>query len=294
MIKSPLITVIIGTYNPKNYLIDALNSIFSQSYKNIEVVLYNDGSNQNESNKNLRLALDRYPQIKYIHSDENKGLSHALNECIYSSKGEYILRMDDDDYSLPNRIQLQYEFLKSNKDCDYVGSSAYMFDEKIYGFINVPESPSIEDVLQSRAFIHPSIMIKRKTLIDIGNYSSNPNVLRIEDMDLWFRLMTAGKKGRNINVPLLLYRENLNSISKRTIKFRIREFKFKISKSIEMNLGFVFITRLIFKFVLSIFIPQRLYKVIRRHNYLLKHSNQLYSTNDLNLQIQLIVNKVIQ
>lgn len=285
---NPLISVIIGTYNPKSYILYALESIFSQSYKNIEVLLYNDGTSQYESFEHIRNALERYPHIKYIHSNENKGLSYALNECIDSSNGDYIVRMDDDDYSLPNRIQLQYEFLISNQDYDYVGSSAYLFDDEIYGFISLPDTPSMKDILQSRAFVHPSIMIKKKTLIDIGKYSIDTNVLRLEDMDLWVRLINGGKKGKNIRVPLLLYRENLNSISKRTIKFRFREYVYKISKSIEMKLGLSFLIYLTIKSFFLVLIPQQLYRFIRRRNYRLKPEYHFQFIDEITKNIRYI------
>ena len=288
---NPLVSIIIGTYNPKRFLLDALDSIFLQSYENMEVILYNDGSNQIESIEYIRLVLNRYPQIRYIHSDDNKGLSYALNACTDLAKGDYIVRMDDDDYSLPNRIQLQYEFLISNQDCDFVGSSAYLFDDVIYGLINMPETPSLKDILQSRAYVHPSIMIKKKVLVDIGKYSTGTNVLRIEDMDLWVRLFAEGKKGKNIITPLLLYRENLSSLSKRTAKFRLREYLYKVSKSIKMRLGVFFITFLTLKSLILILIPQRIYKGIRGRLYRVKSDDYLFSINHLELQIQYIVEK---
>lgn len=288
---SPLVSVIVSTYNPKTFLSEAIESILNQTYSNIEILLYNDGTNLEDSIRVITAIIEKYPQIIYIDSSTNNGLSYALNKCIDSAKGEYVLRMDDDDYSLPNRIQVQYDFLKSNLDCDYVGSSAYLFDDKVYGLINVPESPLMEDILQSRAFVHPSIMIRKKTLNDIGKYSVSSSVLRLEDMDLWVRLFKAGKKGKNIPTPLLLYRENLNSLSKRTIKFRIREYKYKITKSIEENLGFFFIIFMMFKSFFLILIPQRFYRLIRERNYRLKYADHLYSINDLALQIQYIIDK---
>lgn len=284
----PLVSVIIGTYNPSYHLLFAIESIFNQTYKNIEVILCNDGTNLLTSKQLIKDTLTKYPHIIYIESIENKGLSQALNLCINESKGHYIARMDDDDYSLLNRIETQVNFLENNPNITYVGSNAYIFDDYIYGCISVPESPSIYDVLNSKAFIHPSTMFRKKTLVEVNSYAISPDVLRIEDMDLWFRLIAKGEKGANLDTPLILYRENKASISKRTLKFRIREVRYKLLIAISLRLSLKYFIKILLKFIAHIISPIWVYKTFRSLKYRINAHHKLYSLKDFSSQLEFL------
>jgi glycosyltransferase EpsE len=289
MTKSkPLVSIIIGTYNPSHYILLAIESIFNQTYKNIEVIICNDGTNLDTSKQLIKEILNKYPQIKFIESTENKGLSYALNSCISIASGDYIARMDDDDYSLFNRIETQVNFLENNPKISFVGSNAYIFDEYIYGRITVPKSPSIYDVLDSKAFIHPSIMFRKKTIVEVNSYAVSPDVIRLEDMDLWFRLISNGEKGINLETPLILYRENRASISKRTLKFRIREVRYKLLIAISLRMSLMYFIKILLKFIAHIISPIWLYKTLRSLKYQINVNHKLYYFKDFSSQLEFL------
>ncbi len=103
MIKTnSLVTVIIPSYNHEKYVTKAIKSVFSQTYKNIELIVIDDGSKDHSAKKILELK-KRYP-FKFI-ARKNKGLASTLNEAINLAKGVYITVLASDDYYLPQRIE---------------------------------------------------------------------------------------------------------------------------------------------------------------------------------------------
>ena len=120
----PLVTAIIPTYNRKEYLENAIQSVENQSYSNIEILVIDDGSHSNYAQS----VCDKFSNCYYLYK-ENGGLSSARNYGINLAKGEYIAFLDDDDYWLETKIEKQVEILLKNKDIDCVHSSAAVIDE---------------------------------------------------------------------------------------------------------------------------------------------------------------------
>ena len=108
---NPLVSIIIPVYNGANYLSDAINSALNQTYKKIEIIVVNDGSNDYDATE--KIALSFSDQIKYI-KKENGGVSTALNVGIQAMKGEYFSWLSHDDMYTQNKIESQIDFLKIN------------------------------------------------------------------------------------------------------------------------------------------------------------------------------------
>jgi glycosyltransferase EpsE len=260
----PLVSVVMGTYNPTRIIYDAVHSILNQSFKEFEFIIYNDGSNDINSKEILKdiSLLDK--RIVLINSEINRGLAHALNECIKISKSNFLIRMDDDDISDLKRIEILFSQAQFNPTVSIIGTAANYFDEKgQWGKISPPFSPTINDILNSRSFVHASTLIRKDHLEEVNFYSEGEIVNRLEDFDLWMKLYLQGRFG--INIPSFLYhiREDEFAYKKRTLPFRIRELKIRIyyiSKS-----GFsIFRLLIIFKSILLIFMPIGVYKKIRK------------------------------
>lgn len=113
MNKKPLISVIIPVYNVQDYLERCLNSVINQTYKNIEIILVNDGSKDN-SQSICENYLKKYKNIRII-NQENKGLSAARNIGVECSMGEYIVFIDSDDYVDTNYVEYLYKLLVDNE-----------------------------------------------------------------------------------------------------------------------------------------------------------------------------------
>ena len=220
-----VISVIMGVYNPKDSLRfeNAVRSILNQSFKDLELIIYDDGSSKPARDLIKRTAaLDR--RITLIGSKANRGLAHALNECIKAAGGEYIARMDDDDVSLCNRLEGQLELLRQNPDYSWVGSSALLADGGgVWGVRRVKATPLNKDYLFNSPYIHPSVVFRKKALLSCGGYSEKARHNGAEDYELFMRMQSKGYKGFNITSPLIIYFEDISSYKKRTFKRRIFE-----------------------------------------------------------------------
>ena len=104
-----MVSIIIPAYNAENTIIESLNSVFAQTYKNFEVIVVNDGSTDNTSN-----LLENYSHQIKILSTENKGVSHARNLGFMHSKGNYIQYLDADDLLVPEKLFIQLMALQEN------------------------------------------------------------------------------------------------------------------------------------------------------------------------------------
>lgn len=133
--EAPLISVIIPVYNAEKYLKKCLDTVLSQTYTNIEVILVNDGSSDGSG-----AIIDSYAckdeRIRVIHLPENKGVSHARNRGIDILKGEYTIFVDADDYVEPDFLEKLYGNLKENQadisicGIDFVGFKKYTTQRK--------------------------------------------------------------------------------------------------------------------------------------------------------------------
>jgi glycosyltransferase involved in cell wall biosynthesis len=169
------------------------------------------------------------------------GIAHALNSGIHAAETKYIARLDSDDEMLPERIQMQLNYLESNSDCVLVGSQlTYITEEgEVVGLSKYPESS--EQILKFLTFgnpiAHPSVMYRRDEILKAGLY--NPRMEGAEDLDMWIRLSIFGKF-KNLPIPLTRYRQHVGQISreKKTIRSEIA-IRFRIvlksSNSLRVN-----------------------------------------------------------
>ena len=127
----PLVSVIMHVYNSSEYLIESIESILNQTFRNFELIIINDGSTD-ESEKIIKSYADK--RIVFF-IQENKGLASTLNRGINQARGNWIARMDADNISYPNRLEEQLKFLINNKACVAVGSNADYVDRMVHIFI---------------------------------------------------------------------------------------------------------------------------------------------------------------
>lgn len=211
MMTSPAISVIMPVYNAELFLADAIESILNQTFSDFELIIVNDGSLDSSLNI-LKHYASIDARIKLI-DRENKGLITTLNEALELAQGDYIARMDADDISLPTRFEKQVSYLSDNPDCIAVGVLANLIDfdgDLICSYNDLLSHEEIDGAhikCLGGAIVHPSAMIRRKSMID-GYSMLYPHA---EDLDLWLRLAEVGFLA-NIPERLFLYRQHVNSI----------------------------------------------------------------------------------
>ena len=203
------LTVLLPAYNAGLYLREAIDSILAQTYTDFEFLIINDGSKDD-----TKEIIDSYndPRINATHQ-ENKGLITTLNEGIVAASGDIIARMDADDVCLPNRLQLQMDYLDKHPDYVLVGSEAEIMDKDgNYLMPLIPIGHSHEEIVDKIdtkvPFIHPCVTFRKDAIIQAGLYPKN--ALDFEDHLLWKKLLSVGKVC-NLPVNLLKVRFNPES-----------------------------------------------------------------------------------
>lgn len=218
----PLVSVVIPVYNAESFIAESIESMLSQTYKHIEVIIIDDNSTDN-SWKIITSYQKRYPSlIRAVHltHNMNKGGDTCANIGIQMAKGSLIARMDADDISHPTRIEKQVEFLRRNKNVFMVGASAYVIDKngKTIGEKIMPEKNDqiYGQYMVFHPMIHPSVVFKKNVIkrknFYLSKYSAN------NDYYTFFNLISQGYVFANLPEKLLKYRIYGNNNSLKTIK----------------------------------------------------------------------------
>ena len=209
--SGPLVSVVMPVFNGEKYLQEAIESILIQSFKDFEFIIVNDGSTDNSLNIIKSFDDDRIVII----NQKNMGLPTALNNGIEKSISQYIARMDADDISLPNRLDLQYQYLEKNRDVVAVGGHVEIIDED-GEYIYTAKQPNtweeIKNTFPQTPFFHSCVMFRKKQFIQVGGYF---NVPIAEDNILFINLAKIGKL-INLDSKLIKYRISPQAFSRKS------------------------------------------------------------------------------
>lgn len=208
------VSVIVPTYNRAKYVGRTIRSLLDQDWTkdNYEIVLINDGSKDQTS-----MVLDVFSDsIKVINLPQNMGLPHALNAGIKQARGEFVVRVDDDDYLHEDFLKTLCNFLEMNKDFDAVCCDYLVIDEK---------EQVVERKDAEKDPIACGIMFRKDQLIDIGLYDEN--FLFREEEDLRKRYI---KKYKIKRIELPLYRYMMHSENMTLHKEKMDFFKNVLEK----------------------------------------------------------------
>lgn len=199
---SPVISVILPVYNGGKHLSEAIESILSQTFKEFELIVIDDGS----TDQTLSILHDY--QIKdtriSVISRENKGLIETLNEGVDFARGEWIARMDADDIALPHRFERQLEWLKETH-ADICSSWVQRFgswDKRVVRLRQTDAAIKME-MLFCSPFVHPAVIMRTNLARQLRYDKAWKHA---EDYDLWERAAETGCKMTNVPEVLLLYR----------------------------------------------------------------------------------------
>lgn len=233
--KLPLVSVLMTVYNARPFLRESVSSILSQTYKNLELIVVDDGSDDG-STEIIKSFSKRSRRVKTVFLKKNVGPSHASNAGLKITKGMYIARMDADDISYPDRIERQVRFLEKHSDVVLLGGQCRLID-KNGEVVGVKRFPAEHDDIYRSLFKinpiqHPSCMINCN-LFDKKKLSYKNHFLLAHDLELVFDLARYGKLA-NLGSEILFYRQYPSSLSlkdpKETFKatLRIRKKAVKI------------------------------------------------------------------
>lgn len=221
----------------KEYLILALDSMINQTYPPDEIVLVEDGELTPELYKVLDDYNNKYPGLfKFVINEKNLGLGLSLNRGLAVCKNELVARMDTDDFSLPQRCELQIKAFEENPSLDIIGCSVKEFKNDINNIIGertVPfENRDIYKFAKYRdPFNHPTVMFRKSKVIESGGYLP---YRKNQDTDLWIRMLQHNAVCKNLTEDLFRFRFDDGTYKKRKSWVNTKiliEIRFKAFKS---------------------------------------------------------------
>lgn len=251
---TPLVSVIIPSYNVQEYIKKSVLSVLSQTFQDFEILIVNDGSTDNTLGVIEKNFSDT--RIKVI-SQENQGLAGARNSGIKNAQGKFVALLDADDEWLPQKLETQIKQIKNNPQISVFSTNAYNVDgnkivgtrynsKKIFDDKSV-FSGVVKNYFKNKcrySFHMPSSMLVRKSLFDKhGLYDSN--LKQGEDSDIIIRWALSGEHFYFEGKPLVKYQiSNMNSLTKNLLQWSEYNFIYWINSEkkydIPKNLKYVF------------------------------------------------------
>lgn len=190
-----LVSIILPTYNRAGYIRRAIESVLSQTYKNFELIIINDNSTDKTENI-ISHYQNKDSRIKIIANTTNIGFVKSLNKGIKKSKGQYIARIDDDDFWCDEgKLEKQIGFLEEHQNYVLVGGGIIKIDENGKEFVRHLLPKEDEDIrkliLLDDCFAHSAVVFKKKTWEKVNGY--NEKLTISQDWDLWMKFGKLGK-----------------------------------------------------------------------------------------------------
>lgn len=248
-----------------SYLVQSLDSLFSQTLLPDEVVLMKDGPLTLELDNVVAGYAARFPVLKVVALPQNQGLGKALNEGLKYCSYDLVARMDTDDVAKPDRFQKQVEIFEKHPEIDVCSAWIDEFEgnmDKIISTRKLPESH--EDIavyaVGRNPVNHPVVMFKKSAVLAAGGYQHFP---LFEDYFLWARMLKHGAKFYNIQESLLYFRTSPDMFKRRGgWKYACDEVRFqKVMHQLGMISCWRFVLNVMIRFPVRV-MPNKLRELI--------------------------------
>ena len=206
----PLVSVIIPTYNRAVWLREALESVFSQTWRDFEVIVVDDGSTDSSE----QVVGDCGDRVQYIRQ-ENGGAANARNRGVAAARGEWIAFLDSDDLWLPHKLDRCMDRIRRDSQTVFVFHPMVEIDENggvVRGRSKRPAEGRVLDRLFAHCFVHtPTVVVRRDVLDEAGGF--DPALEVCEDYALWIRIASKHPFAL-VNEPLARRRLHKDRLSK--------------------------------------------------------------------------------
>jgi glycosyltransferase involved in cell wall biosynthesis len=211
-----LVSVVIPAYNAAKTITRAINSVLAQSYHSIEVIVVDDGSNDDTTE-----CLKSFGKNVSLISQANKGVSAARNRGVQAAKGEWIAFLDADDEWHPRKLEFQIQYLNVLPNLILISTSDVIVRTgQNIAFCEVKEKPKYS-LWKHKMFLRrndinaSSVLVNRKAYETFGGFDEA--LINGEDRDLWLRLLYNGV-GINVDFPFTKYHHTGGSLSHNVVR----------------------------------------------------------------------------
>jgi glycosyltransferase involved in cell wall biosynthesis len=218
--NSPFISIIVPIFNQEYYCQETIDSFLNQGYKNIELILVNDGST--DSSLEIIMKKAREDSRVLIIDQTNLGPSAAINSGLKIATGEFIVLCGGDDVYLPNSLQKQVDLI-SNSTYDLLFSLPILIDamgkrmeDSIFPIFFRPPHKFNEKQFRSLFFngnflCGPTVIFRKSVIADVGFF--NEEIIQLQDYEFWMRALGKGKKLFLSDIRTILYRRHPSNLS---------------------------------------------------------------------------------
>jgi len=227
----PIVSVIITTFNRPQYLAEAIESILTQDFKDLELIVVNDASTDEKTEQIILSCKDRDQRIKYIKNERNLNSVRSLNAGLKSASGKYIAILDDDDvWICKEKLLQQVKFLEENNEYVLAGTNIIAVNSETGREIArskyaLTDEKIRKTILGNNPFAHSSVVYRKDAVLSLGGYDEN--LKRGKDYDLWLRL---GKLGKMAVLPEFWVKYRINTSSrKNAIKVKRNDSRVKLT-----------------------------------------------------------------
>ncbi len=205
LFQKPIASFVMSTYNREKSLRGAMDSILNQTRKDLELIVVNDGSTDSTAQILAEYA-KKDPRVIVITNEKNMGLVAGLNKGIDAARGKYIVRMDDDDKSLPFRLERQVKAMEENPNIAIMGAGFASEKAKMSTKpITLTDPDEVElNMYFSSGLAHPTIII-RKSFLDEHNIRYDEKYLYAEDCGLYKKVLENGGKISSMGEGVLIF-----------------------------------------------------------------------------------------
>lgn len=254
--SEPLISIVVPTYNCAEYLDETIQSILGQSHKNIELIIVDDGSTDQ-----TKSVVSRYlsPNVSYFYQENFGGPSKARNQGLHKANGELICFFDSDDIMAPGNLERKCQIFKVYPEIDVVFSDYSHINEKginikkrhlddyswfrnelvfttMHGVSKIYGEPLYYELLRANFIGTPGVVVMRTPIVK-GAGGFDEDLKNADDVDLWYRLASAGHVFAFDNTVSLACRKRVGSVTGRgggrcpsVLKMLIKQRKYAQSK----------------------------------------------------------------
>lgn len=221
MSKSPLVSVIMSVYKePVEWLRQSIDSILYQTFKDFEFIIISDNPSYIEGNSLLKKYAEKDSRIILVFNEENIGLTKSLNKGLGIAKGKYIARMDADDVSLKDRLEVQVEYLMAHKEISVCGMGIIFMGQSKFCKKHYPveHDDVCNYMLFENPFAHPVVMYRK--IVNGWAVRYDESINKAQDYKLWLDIYNKGGIFHNLYKIGLKYRVSSQQISRNGILFQ--------------------------------------------------------------------------